>query len=57
MTDDCPHCDDARLCDECARLEELEAGRDHEEEDHQDRLLRVLPDGDYTASEMREYLS
>lgn len=30
---------------------------DGEEYERQERLLECLPDGDYTASEMREYLA
>lgn len=45
------------MCAACAHLEEQEAGRDYEEEERQERLLKALPDGDYTASELQEYLS
>lgn len=45
------------ICDACADLEEQEEARDHEEEERQERLLKALPNGDYTASEMQEYLS
>ena len=44
------------MCAACAQVEEQEAGRDHEEEAQQEQLLRALPDGHYTASELREHL-
>lgn len=44
------------MCAACAYLEQQEEGRDHEEEARQTRLLAALPDGLYTASELREYL-
>ncbi|WP_041223052.1 hypothetical protein [Deinococcus proteolyticus] len=42
------------LCEPCAHFEGLEV--DPEEQARVDRLLAALPDGLYTASEMREYL-
>ena len=44
------------MCAACAQREEQEAGRDYEEEARQEALLLALPDGDYTASELREHL-
>lgn len=44
------------LCAPCFKLEEAEANTDWEEVERQEALLRVLPSGTYTASEMREYL-
>ncbi|MFB9991202.1 hypothetical protein ACFFLM_04295 [Deinococcus oregonensis] len=45
------------MCARCGHFERLDDGRDHDEEAHQARLLKCLPDGDYTASELAEYLS
>lgn len=45
------------MCAECAEAEAMEMSRDYEEEERHERLMKALPNGDYTASEMREYLS
>ncbi|MCY1703849.1 hypothetical protein [Deinococcus sp. SL84] len=42
------------LCEACGHFEGLEV--DPEEQARVDRLLAALPDGVYTASEMKEYL-
>lgn len=45
------------MCARCGQFERLDEGRDHDEEAHQARLLKCLPDGIHTASELAEYLS
>lgn len=60
-SDVCP-CGEAKVpgqqeCFRCVRAMEQDWARDLEEEERHKRLLKCLPNGDYTASEMAEYLS